>query len=113
MLLHEQKPGDAVKFKTQEHGSGCFDIKRGRIVLFGSNTHGKDWNNSPMIFDVAKMEWTRVYPNDSKETYKANADGLPVAGEKGDHPWAMHTFGAVEYDPKRDEMVVCSYPGNR
>ena len=33
-------------------------------------------------------------------------DGLPVAGDDGDHPWAMHTFGAVVYDTARDEMVA-------
>ena len=109
LKLHEQTASDAVRFKRQEHGGGCFDSKRGRIVLFGSNTHGKDWTNSPLIFDVAEMKWTRLYPNDDKATYKANAEGLPVAGEKGDHPWAMHTFGTVIYDPGRDEMVVCIY----
>jgi len=109
LKLHEQTASDAVRFKRQEHGGGCFDSKRGWIVLFGSNTHGKEWTNSPLIFDVAEMKWTRLYPNDDKSTYKANAEGLPVAGEKGDHPWAMHTFGTVIYDPGRDEMVVCIY----
>jgi len=111
-LLHEQKPGDAVRFRLQEHGGGCFDTRRGRVVLFGSNTHGKDWANSPLVFDVARMEWTRLYPDDSRETYRADEKGLAVAGGKGDHPWAMHTFGAVEYDPGRDEMVVCCYPAH-
>jgi len=112
LTLHEQAAGDEVRFRRQEHGGGCFDTKRGRIVLFGSNTHGKDWTNSPLIFDVAECKWSRLYANDDKSTYKANAEGLAVAGEKADHPWAMHTFGAVIYDPERDEMVVCCYPGH-
>ena len=107
--LHEQTKADAVVFMRQAHGGSCMDTKRCRLVLFGSNTHGKDWMNSPMVFDVVAAQWIRLYPNDDKSTYKANADGLAVAGEKGDHPWAMHTFGTVIYDPGRDEMVVGCY----
>lgn len=107
--LHEQQPGDAVRFQRQEHGGACFDTRRGRIVLFGSNTHGRDWTNSPLLFDPVERVWRRVYPDDDPKTYAVNAEGLPVAGPDGDHPWAMHTFGSVIYDPERDEMVVCCY----
>ena len=110
LMLHRQRRRDVVRFYRQEHGGSCFDSRRGRLVLFGSNTHGDDWTNSPLFFDVRKREWSRAYPTDSKETYTVNAEGLPVAGEKGDHPWAMHTFGCVLYDPYRDEMVVASWP---
>jgi hypothetical protein len=47
--LHEQQPGDAVRFQRQEHGGSCFDTRRGQLVLFGSNTHGRDWTNSPLL----------------------------------------------------------------
>jgi hypothetical protein len=110
--IHEQSPLDAVRFRRQEHGGGCFDSRRGRIVLFGSNTHGKDWTNSPLIFDVAGRRWTRLYEDDPKDTYRADVEGRAVAGAKGDHPWAMHTFGAVAYDPGRDEMIVCCWPAH-
>lgn len=112
ITLHEQKATDKVRFRRQAHGGSCFDSKRGRIVLFGSNTHSKDWKNSPFFFDVAKAEWSRAYADDPVSTYKVNEKGMPVAGEKGDHPWATHTFGAVMYDPKRDEMVIACYPGH-
>jgi hypothetical protein len=39
-----------------------------------------------------------------------NADGLPVAGEAGEHPWAMHSFDAVEIDPLADRLIVASHP---
>src|SRR5687768_14560189 len=111
VAIHQQALGDAVRFKRQEHGGSCFDSKRCRIVLFGSNTHGEDWTNSPLIFDVVAGAWSRLYPDDDKSTYRASGDeGLAVAGAAGDHPWAMHTFGAVQYDPRRDEMVVASWP---
>lgn len=110
LKLHEQAASDTVRFSRQQHGGGCFDSRRNRIVLFGSNTHGKDWTNSPLLFDVATCTWSRLYPNDEKPTYKADAQGQAVAGVNGDHPWATHTFGSVAYDPGRDEMVVCCYP---
>ncbi len=110
--LHEQKKGEGVTFKRQAHGGSCFDSKRGQLILFGSNTHSRDWKNSPFMYDSFKNEWSQVYPDDKPSTYKVNEQGLPVAGEKGDHPWATHTFGAVVYDAKRDEMVVACYPGH-
>ena len=108
--VHRQREGDAVRFWRQEHGGSCFDSRRGRLILFGSNTHGEDWENSPLTFDTQRREWSRLYPWDESATYTVTAEGLPVAGPRGEHPWAMHTFGAVEYDAERDEMVVCSYP---
>lgn len=108
--LHEQKTTDAVRFRRQPHGGSCFDTKRGRLILFGSDTHGRDWTNSPLIFEIERKRWIRTYANDERETYAANRDGTGVAGKKGNHPWAMHTFGTVLYDPGRDEMVVACAP---
>jgi hypothetical protein len=108
--IHEQKPSDRVTFKRQSHAGSAFDTKRGRIIIFGSDTHGKNWANSPLFFDVAKLEWSRLYPDDDPDTYRVNPEGIPVAGLRDNHPWAMHTFGSVEYDPVRDALVVSSYP---
>ncbi len=108
--IHEQRRGDAVVFQRQAHGGSAFDRRRGRIVLFGSDTHGKDWSNSPRFFDLATLTWSQLYPDDDPATYRVNAEGLPVAGPAGDHPWAMHTFGAVAYDPAADQLIVASYP---
>jgi hypothetical protein len=110
--LHEQKKGDEVYFMRQEHGGSCMDTKRCQLVLFGSNTHGRDWMNTPMIFDVPTAKWIRLYADDDKSTYRQDANKVAVAGEKGDHPWAMHTFGTVAYDASRDEMVVACWPGH-
>jgi len=107
--LHEQKPDDAVRFQRQEHGGSCFDSRRGLLILFGSNTHGRDWHNSPLVFDPVECRWSQLYPHDDKATYAVTDEGLPVAGPDRNHPWAMHTFGTVVYDPERDEMVVCCY----
>ncbi len=110
--LHEQKADDTVRFKLQGHGGSCFDSKRGRLILFGSDTHSRDWKNSPFFFNVADEKWSVAYPEDPKETYKVNDEGIPVAGKNGNHPWAMHTFGCVIYDVPRDEMVIVCYPAH-
>jgi hypothetical protein len=110
LKLHEQGKDDKVRFRRQGHGGSCFDTKRNRLILFGSDTHGRNWYNSPFIFDPVKAEWSQLYPHDARETYAVNEKGIPVAGPDGEHPWATHTFGAVEYDPSRDEMIVACPP---
>ena len=108
--IHQMQPGDPVSFTFQAHGGSAFDSRRGRIVLFGSDTHGQDWSNSPLIFDLASLAWRRVYSDDPPSSYSVTENGVPVAGSQGDHPWAMHSFGAVDYDPRRDAILVSSHP---
>ncbi len=108
--VHTQSPYDAVYFHRQAHGGSAFDTRRGRMVLFGSDTHGENWHNSPFFFDTGRLQWSRLYPDDAPSTYTVNAAGLPVAGEKRDHPWAMHTFDAVVYDVAQDRLMVSSLP---
>jgi hypothetical protein len=103
--IHEAKPGETT-FRRQPHGGSCFDSKRGRLVLFGSDSHGRDFTNSPLFFSPVELKWSRAYEDDPKETYQVTEAGLAVAGKKGNHPWATHTFGSVMYDPARDEMLV-------
>ena len=81
-----------------------------RIVLFEPDTHGDDWTNSPLFFDVASLTWTRAYPDDPPSTYAVTAEGLPVAGVDGRHPWATHTFAAVTYDAANDRPDLSRAP---
>jgi len=108
--IHEQGPNDTVRFKRQAHGGAAFDSRRGRLILFGSDEHGADWTNSPLFFDPDAREWSRLYPDDDASTYHVNDAGIPVAGIDGDHPWAMHTMGAVVYHARLDALIVSSFP---
>jgi hypothetical protein len=108
--IHRQHPHDEVVFVRQTHAGSAFDTRRGRIVVFGSDTHGRDWTNAPLFFDIASLKWSRAYPNDAPSTYRVSSDGFPVAGIDGSRPWAMHTFAAVTYDSLNDRLVVASYP---
>jgi hypothetical protein len=112
LKFHEQEPGDRCSFRRRGHGGSCFDTRRGELVLFGSDTHSKDWINSPLIFNPVTKQWRQVYPEDSVQTYAVTSEGIPLAGVNGDHPWTTHTFGCVVYDPARDEMVIVCWPGH-
>jgi hypothetical protein len=68
--------------------------------------------NSPLFFDVGSLTWSRLYSDDKLSTYRVNSEGIPVAGVDGDHPWAMHTYGALSYDSAQDALVVSSYPAH-
>jgi hypothetical protein len=110
--IHEQAETDALRFRRQAHAGAAFDARRGRLVVFGSDGHGEDWKNSPFFFDPVARIWTRLYPHDDPATYRTDRDGIPVAGVNGNHPWAMHTMGAVVYHAALDALVVSSFPAH-
>jgi hypothetical protein len=99
-------------FERQAHAGAAFDPVRGRLMVFGSDTHDQDWDNSVRFFDMAALRWSRAYPPDAPDTYRVNSDGVPVAGNREERPWAMHTFDSVEFDPLSDILVVASHPGH-
>jgi hypothetical protein len=96
-----------VDWRRQGHGGAAYDSKRGTLLLFGSNTHGENWDNSVHEFDPATKRWTTHYAPAAPGTYRAGEGGLRIAGPD-DHPlpWAMHTYDAVLYDPSLDALVV-------
>lgn len=108
--IHEQQSGAPDSFGRQAHSGAAFDPVRGRLMLFGSDTHRVNWDNQVRFFDMAALTWSSSDLADDPETYSVNADGVPVAGPAGQRPWAMHTFDAVEYDPIADRLIVASHP---
>jgi hypothetical protein len=110
--IHEASPGDAISSRLSHHGGACFDEQRRRVVLFGSDAHGLDFTNHPLVFDVSELHWSRLHGDDDPVTYRVIEGGIPVAGRDGEHPWAMHASGSVTCDPFRDEMIVTSYPAH-
>lgn len=108
--IHQQAAGDPLAFERQEHSGAAFDPTRGRLMLFGSNTHGRNWDNSVRFFDVATLQWGQYYPPSPRESYRVDSSGVPVAGRGERQPWAMHTFDAVNFDPAGDRLLVASQP---
>lgn len=112
LKIHQQIGDGPDDFPRQAHGGAAYDPVRGRLMLFGSDTHSANWDNTVRFFDMASLTWSSAYPADGPETYRVNADGIPVAGVDVEHPWAMHAFDAVEFDPLSDQLVVASHPGH-
>jgi hypothetical protein len=90
------------------------------LIHFGSDTHGRDWTNSPLMFDVAARRWSRVYPNDERANYAVTDDGMPVAGAKGERPWAMfgrrseaNAFVATNSNAKKRAAANSTFPTGR
>lgn len=97
-------------WRRQEHAGIAYDSKRGTILIFGSDTHGLDWDNEIHEFDPVEEQWTAHYQRTGKESYRADEAGNAIAGKDKLLPWAMHTFDNLIYDPKLDALVVTALP---
>lgn len=97
-------------WRRQRHAGVAYDSRRGRLLIFGSNTHGLDWDNSVHEFDPLTERWETHYPPAPRESYRADAAGRAVAGTDRLVPWAMHTYDNIVYDPKLDAIVVSALP---
>ncbi len=102
---HEEKPGH---WSRQGHAGMAFDPRRGSLLIFGSDTHGQDWDNAVHEFSPALRRWETHQPAADPKTYRVDADGRPVAGRDAVQPWAMHTYDAIEVHPGLDALVVMS-----
>ncbi|MBI3156949.1 MAG: hypothetical protein HYZ20_16315 [Burkholderiales bacterium] len=102
---HEERPGDWTR---QAHAGMALDARRGTLLVFGSDTHGQDWDNAVHEFDPLLERWHTHQRAAGVQTYRIDADGAPVAGSDALMPWAMHTYDAIEYHPGLDALVVMS-----
>lgn len=97
-------------WRRQTHAGIAYDSRRGRLLVFGSNTHGLDWDNEVHAFDPVTARWETHYPRAPKESYRADAAGRAIAGSDRLLPWAMHTYDNIVYDPRLDAIVVSARP---
>jgi hypothetical protein len=111
LKIHQQRLDDVVSFDRQVHSGSAWDSKRHRMIIFGSDTHGQNWDNSLYFFDLYQLRWQRAYTPDPQESYRVDGLGLPMAGDETvTRPWAMHTFDAIGYLPVDDMLIVASFP---
>jgi hypothetical protein len=100
---------ESLTWRRQGHAGAAYDTKRGTLLLFGSNSHGDDWDNSVHEFDPATKQWTTHYPPADPSTYRADEHGNRISGPPDRLlPWAMHTYDSVLYDPELDALIVAS-----
>ncbi|PWG61459.1 kelch repeat-containing protein [Sediminicurvatus halobius] len=105
--LHEARD---LGWHRQGHAGAAYDRRRGHLLLFGSDTHGRDWDNTVHRFDPATRRWQRSHPPADPDSYRADGSERAVAGPRGDQPWAMHTYDGVLYDALADALFVASHP---
>lgn len=100
--------GNDGGWTRQGHAGLAYDTKRGTLLLFGSDTHGENWDNTVHEFIPALREWRTLGAEARPETYAATPYGQPVAGDGTPQPWAMHTYDGIEYDPTLDALIVAA-----
>jgi hypothetical protein len=111
LKVRQLSADDPAVFDRQGHSGSAWDSKRQRLIIFGSNTHGKNWDNSIHNFDLDSLSWSINRPPDERSSYRVSQEGLPLAGyPSAPAPWAMHTFDALAYDPSRESLIVASAP---
>jgi hypothetical protein len=102
-----------LDWRRQGHSGMAFDSRRRRLILFGSDTHNRNWDNRVHIFDLTTRRWSSPLPEYGKETYRKDAQGNLIAGpEDQPIPVAMHTFDSLVYDPKLDSLIVVGQPAH-
>ena len=101
-------PLPSQNWTRQGHAGLAFDSKRDSLLIFGSNSHDTNWDNSVHEFSPLTLAWSTHYPASPKDSYRADEMGVAIAGESGTFPWAMHTFDNIVYAPTIDALVVSS-----
>ena len=92
------------------HAGLAYDSKRGSLLIFGSDTHGEDWDNTIHEFLPQQRRWIHHGSDAPQKSYRVNAAGNPISGIKQIQPWAMHTYDGVVYDPNTDSILVIAEP---
>lgn len=100
----------SVTWNRQRHAGAAYDTHRKKYFVFGSNTHGENWDNSIHEFDPLILRWSDHYAPDRRRSYQVDEEGHPVAGANGLRPWAMHTHANLIYDPQLDALLVMAAP---
>jgi len=104
---HEMNDGD---WWRQGHAGLAYDSNRGNLLLFGSDTHGENWDNIIHEFNIKKREWVHHGISAPESSYRVTTEGYLVAGNEHAMPLAMHTYDGVVYDPQQDSLVVVASP---
>jgi hypothetical protein len=99
-------------WRRSAHAGSAYDLRRGQLLVFGSDTHGSNWDNAVHAYDPFEEHWTHSYPPAPKLSYRKDERGVNIAGEIERQPWAMHSFDAIVYDPSNDTLIVMGIPAH-
>jgi hypothetical protein len=111
-LLLQQTPGTWTRLprsgavhpeRIPRHAGGAIDPATSILYLFGSDTHGDEWNNEVWSYDPVSMTWAQSYLEDAPAAYRY-LDGRKTTTTG--HPWAMHSFAMNTWDSARGRLVM-------
>ncbi len=100
----------SLPWTRQAHAGSAFNAQQGSLLLFGSDTHNTNWDNSVHEFDPAREKWTTHQITSDHESYRVDANNRAIAGKNDIAPWAMHTFDNIVYDPKNNTLFIVASP---
>jgi len=106
-VMFAEDDSDDFIWKPQSHSGACFDELRGRMMIFGSDGHGKNWDNSMHELNPRTEEWKTYHDPDPPQSYHIDANGV-LRSRRG--PPAQHVYGAMACDAKGKRVLVFSYP---
>ena len=69
---HELKSG---KWWRKSHAGLAYDSTRGSLLVFGSNTHGEDWDNVVHESIPRRREWVHHGVEAHPNSYQINPEG--------------------------------------
>lgn len=97
-------------WQRQVHAGIAFNSKNGHLIVFGSDTHGENWDNSIHEFDPVNEKWISHNMPSDHISYRVNDNNVAIAGIDELTPWAMHTFDNIVYDPQHNNLFVNAMP---
>ena len=115
--VDEIEPNRWIRIRTfgpvplrPDHGGSAFDSTRQQILLFGADTHFRDWSNAVTAFDLNSQTWVRHYRPSPRYAMRADGSGNRISGIIGLMPWPMHTYDGVVYHSGLDALVAAAAP---
>jgi hypothetical protein len=111
-LLLQQTPGTWTRLpktgavhpdRIHPHAGGVIDPATSILYFFGSDNHGREWNNEVWSYDPSTMTWAQSYPEDAPAAYRY-LDGRKTTTTG--RPWAMHSFAMNAWDAAGGRLVM-------
>lgn len=111
-LIFNHTAQKELDWHRQGHAGMAFDFKAKSLLIFGSNSHGENWDNRVHEFNLLSLKWTEHYPISPTESYRSDHNKNRVAGNDSLFPWAIHAYDNVDYIPEMDALIVTARNNN-
>lgn len=90
------------------YSGSVFDTRNNVILLFGGG-HADYWGNEVCAFDMATLEWKKMYEPDARGRYtNENIDNKKGKLRDSDKPYTRHSYQMMTFIPTTGRMFVWS-----